>query len=69
MTSIDLSGKTALITGGTGGIGLATALELGAAGARTVITHRWGSTKEEDLFKLFLPHPGYFSRLIKNNGS
>ncbi len=53
MTSIDLSGKTALITGGTGGIGLATALELGAAGAGTVITHRWGSTKEEDLFKLF----------------
>ena len=53
MTAIDLSGKTALITGGTGGIGLATALELGAAGANTVITYRWGSTEEEVILKLF----------------
>ncbi len=53
MKTIDLKGKTALITGGTGGIGLATALELGAAGANTVITYRWGSTEEQEIRKLF----------------
>lgn len=53
MTSIDLSGKTALITGGTSGIGLAAGLELGAAGVRSVLTHRWGSTPEDEVLKLF----------------
>lgn len=53
MTSIDLSGKVALITGGTGGIGLASGLELGAAGAQTVLTYRWGSTPEDEIRRLF----------------
>lgn len=40
---IDQKGRVALVTGGTMGIGLATALEYGRAGARTVLTYRWGS--------------------------
>ena len=39
----DLSGRTALVTGGTGGTGLATALALGARGAACVMTYRRGS--------------------------
>ena len=37
---IDLSGKTAIVTGSTGGIGLAIAKGLGRAGAAVVITGR-----------------------------
>lgn len=37
---IDLSGKTAVVTGSTGGIGLAIAIGLARAGARTVIVGR-----------------------------
>lgn len=40
---IDLEGKTVLVTGGTMGIGSATGLEYGRAGAFVVLTHRWGS--------------------------
>jgi len=37
---IDLSGRTALITGGSKGLGLATALEMAASGARVAIVAR-----------------------------
>ncbi|MFK4149258.1 SDR family NAD(P)-dependent oxidoreductase [Streptomyces sp. NPDC004065] len=37
---IDLSGKTAIVTGSSQGIGFATALGLARAGARTVVTGR-----------------------------
>lgn len=44
---IDLSGKTALITGSTRGIGRATALKLAQAGATVVVTGRNGERARE----------------------
>jgi NAD(P)-dependent dehydrogenase (short-subunit alcohol dehydrogenase family) len=43
MVSVDLQGKTALITGGTKGIGLASAFALAEAGAQVFLTYKWGS--------------------------
>lgn len=53
MFEIDLTGKTALITGGTRGIGLATAKALAGAGAHCVMTHRWGSADLDDIRRQF----------------
>jgi NAD(P)-dependent dehydrogenase (short-subunit alcohol dehydrogenase family) len=47
MIGIDLRGKTALITGGTKGIGLASALALAEAGAQLILTYKWGSADLE----------------------
>ncbi len=44
MMTIDLSGQVALVTGGTRGIGLATATALHGAGARVAITGREAGT-------------------------
>ncbi|MEW1722053.1 SDR family NAD(P)-dependent oxidoreductase [Streptomyces sp. NPDC093109] len=49
---MDLSGQTALITGGTRGIGLAIAHRLLASGARVVITGRDEGTGREALARL-----------------
>lgn len=46
-------GKVVLVTGGTKGIGLATALAFARNGARCVITHRWGSADETELREKF----------------
>lgn len=43
----DLAGKVALITGGTSGVGLATGLALGAAGARCWLTFRMGTADDD----------------------
>jgi NAD(P)-dependent dehydrogenase (short-subunit alcohol dehydrogenase family) len=47
MIQIDLSGKSVLITGGTKGIGLASAKKLAKAGASTYLTYKWGSADIE----------------------
>lgn len=44
-----LAGKAVVITGGTKGIGLACGLAFGRVGARTYLTHRWGSADEDQL--------------------
>jgi NAD(P)-dependent dehydrogenase (short-subunit alcohol dehydrogenase family) len=45
--------KTVLVTGGTRGIGLATALAFARLGASTVITYRWGNADEDEVRGLF----------------
>jgi NAD(P)-dependent dehydrogenase (short-subunit alcohol dehydrogenase family) len=45
----DLKGKCVLITGGTMGIGLATALSFARQGARLVLTNKWGTADEADI--------------------
>ena len=47
MTSLDLTGRTAIITGGSRGIGLATAQQLAAAGANVVLTARTQESAEQ----------------------
>jgi NAD(P)-dependent dehydrogenase (short-subunit alcohol dehydrogenase family) len=41
--------KAVLVTGGTKGIGLATALAFARLGASTIITYRWGSADEDEV--------------------
>lgn len=45
--------RVILITGGTKGIGLATALKFAEEGDQCVLTYGWGSIEEEDIISLF----------------
>jgi NAD(P)-dependent dehydrogenase (short-subunit alcohol dehydrogenase family) len=56
--NIDLSGKTALVTGSTAGIGFAIAKGLAASGAHVVINGRKDTTVQAALKKLQAAHPG-----------
>lgn len=53
MVAVNLSGRCALITGGTKGIGLAAGMELGRAGARVFATYKWGSADLDDIKRRF----------------
>ncbi|MGW4074250.1 SDR family NAD(P)-dependent oxidoreductase [Streptomyces asiaticus] len=56
--NIDLSGKTAIVTGSTKGIGFATALGLARAGARSVVTGRDKGRVEEAAGRITAQVPG-----------
>lgn len=53
MLTIDLGEKSVLITGGTKGIGLATAEQFARAGARCYLTYKWGSADRGALLERF----------------
>jgi len=48
-----MAGKVVLVTGGTAGIGLATALRFAAEGAACTLTYRFGSADEDELRQKF----------------
>ena len=61
MIRLDWTGQSALVTGGTRGLGKAVAMELARTGATVFVTHRWGSVEESALVAEFaaegLPAP------------
>jgi enoyl-[acyl-carrier-protein] reductase (NADH) len=49
----NFEGKTVLVTGGTMGIGLETALAFAERGARCALTYKWGTADEDELLRRF----------------
>lgn len=65
MITIDMKGTSVLITGGTKGIGLASALNFARAGAQTYLTYKWGSADNSELLAVFAKTGGPAPVLIQ----
>ncbi len=53
MIKINMEDKAVLITGGTKGIGYATALQFAKAGAKLYLTYKWGSADMQKIYHDF----------------
>lgn len=65
----DLTGKTALVTGGTMGIGLATALALAQHGAQCTLTYKWGTADVSEVLARFEQAGAPAPRIIQADAS
>jgi NAD(P)-dependent dehydrogenase (short-subunit alcohol dehydrogenase family) len=67
--SVGLQGKSALVTGGTRGLGKAIGLEFARAGAMVFLTHRWGSVDENELTAEFQAEGLLSPRIVESDAS
>lgn len=65
----DYSDKAVVVTGGTKGIGLATGLAFGRAGATAYLTYAWGSAEESEVKDLFAEAGAPEPRLVEADAS
>jgi len=65
----NLEGRVAVIAGGTGAIGLATARRLAALGARCVLLHRSGSAAQAEALAAALPGRGHVAIAVEISDS
>jgi NAD(P)-dependent dehydrogenase (short-subunit alcohol dehydrogenase family) len=61
---VDFRNQAVLVTGGTMGIGLATALAFAERGAQCWLTYRWGTADEDDIRARFAAVGGPPPRLV-----